>query len=382
MIKLLFVLFVLTGIAQASDCVSRNHVFLIHGIGGSAKTFGVMDRYLKKTGPCIVPESFVYATRDAKLSTFDFARTFDDFSKAKLKKNAFSETDRVTLIMHSQGGLIGSIWLLRIRETNPALYKQIDSFITLSTPFYGSKIARLGKQILYSLAAENNNPISPMGKVQLNDMSYGSPTILFIEENFTRIFEGNHIRFLSLSGEKAISNKDFGEGDTTVSPYSANPNHYSYDFSKDSPVENHHMGIVPYTSVKGTHIPVLSKGIAHVGRDCLIFKDCHHQGLALIVAHLKGEDTELPARQFHKFRIHVYAKGERNNLSVIAEDEKGKQWSAKLLFHEEGFASVSFADYSSDSTPHTLKLKLYDDKILIRTEQIKYQGGFSTFVEY
>ncbi len=372
----------LLGTAHASTCETRNHVFLIHGIGGNAKTFGVMDRYLKKTDPCIVPESYVYQTKSSKLSTLDFAKLLDVFIAKNLSKNNFKDSDRISLVMHSQGGIIGSFWLMNVRATNPSLYQKIDSFITLSTPFYGSKIAKLGKEVLFSLAAKNGNPVSPMGKIQLQDMSYGSEAIRSLANNFSQIFENTHIRFLSLSGEKAISNRDVGQGDTTVSPYSANPNHYKYVVSVNDVITDHHLGVVPYSSVRGTHIPFISKGIAYVGRDCLIRSECGHEALALIQDHLDGKKLELPKKEFFKYRIHVYVTGKNRNLTAVITDASGKSESTKLNPKEDGVVTGSLFANAEDAEEKTLELKLYDNNHLIRTDRILYRGGFSTFVEY
>lgn len=390
MLKLLFLFLVVLGTAEARECASRNHVFLIHGIGGSARTFGVMDTYLNKANPCNVAVKFEYDTGNSKLSTKDFAKDFNAFIDYTLAKNGFNGSDKISLVMHSQGGLIGSFWLLNIRDARPDLYSRIDSFITLSTPYFGSRIARLGKRILFSLAARENNPFSPVGKLELRDMSYGSSAILLLKDEFSQIFKGTHIRFLAVSGEKVVSNAQVGEGDTTVSPYSANPNHYAYQISRHNGInEHHHLGVVPFTSVVATHIRSSIPGIAQVDKKCLRTSPCKHPAIGLIESHLDGKKTELKKRNFHKFRVHVYLRLPEfgttswRNLNVEAEDDHGGRWIAKLDHRRnDRLVSQSFVGIAEDSQEQNITLTLRRGKEVLRVDRIRVRGGLSTFVTF
>ncbi len=390
MLKLLILVLAFLGTAQAQECSSKNHIFLIHGIGGSAKTFGVMDKYLAQTNPCYIGTAFEYDTGNSGLSTHDFAGAFDKFLHQKLSQNGFTTNDKISLVMHSQGGLVGSLWLLSIRETRPEIYSKVDSFITLSTPFYGSKAARLGRKILFSRLglSKEENPLSPMGRTELKEMSYGSSTILHLKNSFPQLFENNHIRFLAVSGEKKVSNADVGEGDTTVSPYSANPNHYAYKISQTGITEQHRLEIVPYTSVIATHFPTTIPGIARLEDDCLKQAVCDHPSIDLITNHLNGEKNELKKRDFQKFRLHIYfhRPGEefksKEKFNVIAEDEEGQKWKVKLTHRRGNYLSRTFFGKADDSQEKVLTLKLRQGKNVIRTDRIRYKGGLSTFVTY
>lgn len=383
MLQIVLSFFFLFGVARGSECVSRNHIILIHGIGGSSRTFGVMDKYLNKINNCNVAVNYIYDTGNSKLSTFDFATDFDQFIDRTLAKNKFQTNDKISLVMHSQGGIIGSLWLLNTRAKNPELYSKIDSFITLSTPFYGTKIASLGKRVLFSLAAKDNNPLSRMGKIELQEMSYGSSTILFLENNFSRIFENTHIRFLSVSGEKLVSHSFLGEGDTTVSPYSANPNHYSYQISKNGVEEQHGIGIVPFTSVIATHIPSGLPGIAHIGKACLVLPVCLHPSIDLIEAQLNGVKSVFKKRKFQKYRVHTYLWSADKNLSIEAEDEHGAVWKLRPAQNSEAsLMSDSFFGRAADSQEKVVTLRLLRGKTVIRIDRIRVRGGLSTFVTY
>jgi hypothetical protein len=72
-----------TALAQ-TGCPSFNHIFLIHGISGNAKSFGKMENYLKSTDDCYKIHSFEYETGNSALSTYDFFASFDQYITKKL----------------------------------------------------------------------------------------------------------------------------------------------------------------------------------------------------------------------------------------------------------------------------------------------------------
>ncbi|MES2526585.1 MAG: hypothetical protein V4598_05835 [Bdellovibrionota bacterium] len=383
MIKWIFALLLSIGFAYADSCPSRNHIFLIHGIGGSEKTFGEMDHYLEKINPCYVATFFNYATGDSTQSTYNFSDSLDDFIEKTLMRNSFGPEDRISFIMHSQGGLIGSIWLIQARMSENPLYKKVDSFITLSTPFYGSKIARLGQQFLFAFP-NVDNPVAPMGRIELNEMSYGSPTIHAIQSNFSAIFENTHIRFLAIGGVKNISSPEVGEGDTTVTVYSSNPNHYSniLKINGSDKVQNR-LFVVPFTTVKATHIPTTLPGIAKIEKDCLEKVVCDHPSIDHIVNQLKNPKYR-PALQnngFKKYRLHVYVKGETDDIitaRIVTPD--GKFFKLNFDKINDQLRSTFFHNYAKHSVPGEMKVEFFINKKLVKSTKVTVQGGFSSFI--
>ncbi len=384
MIKLwvLALLFSITSYAQT--CASRNHIFLIHGIGGTEKTFGVMDRYLEKVNPCNVATHFVYDTGDSKQSTYNFSDSLDEFISKSMVRNNFGPKDRISFIMHSQGGLVGSLWLLNARIKHPEIYARVDSFITLSTPYWGSKMARMGKKFFFNMPEQFDNPLSPMGRIELQEMSYGSPTINAIQSNFDNIFKNSHVRFFAIGGVKTVVNPIVGEGDTTVTVYSSNPNHYSSELSL-SGTDKHikRLNVVPFTTVEATHIPTTLPGIAMIDRDCMKSSYCDHPTIQHILNHLRDPKHRVVKqnKEFQKYRMHFYVKGSEKHLFVRVKKPRGLDEILNFDQKNDGLMSAFFWDFTSDSRPAEVEVEFYLKTKLIKRAVVTVQGGFSTFVK-
>lgn len=384
MMKLWFFTFFFSiSFVYADACKSRNHIFLIHGIAGTEKTFGVMDRYLEKINPCTVATYFVYDTGDSKQSTYNFSDTLDEFVNKSLIRNSFGPQDRISFIMHSQGGIVGSLWLLNARFNHPEIYARVDSFITLSTPYWGSKMAKMGKKFFFNMPEQFDNPLSPMGRIELQEMSYGSPTINALQSNFEQIFKNTHVRFLAIGGVKRVVNPLVGEGDTTVTVYSSNPNHHYSELSlrgKDKHLAR--LNDVPFISVEATHIKTSLPGIAKIERNCMRETFCEHPSLQHILSHLQGAKV-LPAKDeadFRKYRLHIYVKGEVKGLHVrLVRPDGGKE---KLKFDEKSddLMSTYYWHYNEDSRPEAMEVQFYLGKKLLKKAKVTVQGGYSTFV--
>ena len=180
---------------QANIRAPIHLIVTVHGIGGSSKTFGYMAEALVEQMKDVQPQydlqviKFDYLTGDKKLSTYDFAKNLsiaiDNFF---VKNGGLIEQDKISLITHSQGGLVSLIWYLdsllaksttddlSFSETLLTQYaRQIDGIVSLGSPFWGSKLAA-GSQ-------SDNDVINwigkhlPFGFTELKEMSFSSNTI-------------------------------------------------------------------------------------------------------------------------------------------------------------------------------------------------------------
>ncbi len=384
MIKLCLIAFLFSiGFSYAETCTSRNHIFLIHGIGGTETTFGAMDRYLEKVNPCNVATYFVYDTGDSKQSTYNFSDTLDQFIQKTMVRNQFGANDRISFIMHSQGGLVGSLWLLNARFNHPEIYAKVDSFITLSTPYWGSKMARMGKKFFFNMPEQYDNPLSPMGRIELQEMSYGSTTINALQTNFDNIFQNTHIRFLAIGGVKKVVNPLLGEGDTTVTVYSSNPNHHSVELSMNGPDKHKkRLHVVPFTTVEATHITTTIPGIAKIERSCMKSQYCDHPTIQHILNHLRDPKYR-PVKEnveFRKYRMHFYVKGSQKHLWVRVKKPRGLDELIDLDEKTPELMSGYFWDYTEDNRPAQAEVEFYVKTKLIKKAVVTVQGGFSTFV--
>ncbi|HLE00524.1 MAG TPA: alpha/beta fold hydrolase [Bdellovibrionota bacterium] len=165
----------------------RHVVFLIHGIGGNKTHFGSMQQALKNVLPKLEDRysydvvNFEYDTANDNKDTYLFARELGETIHAYFEASGAAPQagEKISLVMHSQGGLIGMIWMTRAfsgeAEYHPEYAAFVDGYITLGTPFWGAKIAVFAGML--KKAPSELIAFLPTGRVQLREMSFGSETI-------------------------------------------------------------------------------------------------------------------------------------------------------------------------------------------------------------
>jgi len=300
--SLLFTLFLYSSIA-ASNCYSTHYIYLIHGIAGSNSTFGKMKETLMNyLPPCSKILMFEYDTGNKKKTIWNFAKTFKDKSKLHL----IGENDTVSMIMHSQGGLIGLAFLDMIK--NSKTFDQIDSFITLSTPFHGAHIARWGEFFQFK-----NGSYSPFGRKELQGMKYGSLNyykLLSAQKNLLP-----KVRALSIGGYSIRHHEILGEDDNVVPVYSSRANsifldaRYEYK-NNELNCGSSYLNSIDYVLVPAVHFRLARHGIAKIPAKCINNKDCGHPSIIPIIDHLNGlsmknyidDDSKEPSR----YRVTIY----------------------------------------------------------------------------
>lgn len=130
----------------------KHYVFLVHGIGAGPSTFGQMSEALKKEALGFDPHtdwqfvSFSYQTGSSSKDVMIFAQELSEFIAKKFESaGGLNSEDRFSLVMHSQGGLIGLNFLLKSfmndERFHPELKSHLDAFVTMGTPYWGAKIA-------------------------------------------------------------------------------------------------------------------------------------------------------------------------------------------------------------------------------------------------
>ena len=388
---LFFFCLLLGSSAWAQSCPSNHHIFLIHGIGGSAKTFGHLESVLNKSDPCYKTQSFEYDTGNSKLSTYDFAESFNQFVLKNIEAGIIHSQDKISLIMHSQGGLVGNIWLQKIKDSYPDLFSQVDGFITLSTPHWGAMIADVGKNFFYTLPPSMENPISPFGRTELNEMSYGSKTIRNLSSSIAKVFQRKSIRPLAIGGIHSESTKLYGENDAVVPLYSSRPDNLvaEYQISEGIPEEEIPKDLfrkssnVPFVVVNATHLKLKSPGVADIPKECL--SRCNHPSLRLIQDHLIGRSIASYEPKLEEFRVSIYLEShdvklqilESKNITIEKLDQlKGYVGDAKL---NDGLA-FSFSGRTKKEGTQEIKALLSFKNGLKRNVVIPVEGGRSSIL--
>ncbi len=397
-----FILFIFSSLSYAANCEGpRHHIFLLHGIGGDRGSFGYLPEVLGLENSCHRVRTFEYKT-GSEQNTYQFAHDFHRFMTS-FPASELRSFDKISLVMHSQGGLVGALWLKFLVEYNHPLKNQLDSFITLSTPFWGADIANIGKRFFYTLPEGVENPISPFGRNELNEMSYGSFTIRDLARNIESIFKDvPKIRPLVLSGLKKVHNSILGEDDMVVPTHSMRLEHFYLNdlinmadkpsvvpaslFTKTEPK--------PFVIIPADHIKMTQPGIAKIPKNCL--KNCNHPSLKHIVNHLSGKPVKQDNKyDIERFRVNVLI----NNPLKLNFDDKdlritihGLDKETKVPWIERfrsGFGnaklergpSFSFTGIAKRKGAQTLFVTLkYKDKS-VKTYEVPVESGHSSFID-
>lgn len=390
-------LLLLSTVSWAQECKSKNHIFLLHGIGGDITTFGSLPQYLNQQKLCYSAVNFLYDTGNSDLTTYDFANAFDSFVQETLKTNKVSEDDKVSLIMHSQGGIVGSLWLNKVRLENQELYKKIDSFITLSTPYWGAGIANKTNHIFYTLPENVDNPISPFGRKELEEMTYGSKTIKNLWKNYFDIFgKETHLRALAIGGIKRNHSPYIGEDDLAVSAHSSRPDHFYYsgnlslkDKNEILPISFAKTNFIPYIAVRATHSKLDLPGVADIPAKCLTAKKCKHPSIDYIMDHLAGKKVSSKNEKFpfRKYRVHIYI--EDLHKFGLTHDDVEVEYNGKLFGREKDDelsgngqdGTFSFTGISKSIFEDVITINLTAKGKNLSTIKARVQGGYMTFIQ-
>lgn len=385
-IALILLLFSMNSFA---NCNSTHHVFLIHGIAGDATTFGSLEEIIENRIPCTKTYSFEYATGDSTKETIDFAQDLKGYITDKV--TPLSNDDKISLIMHSQGGLVGQQLLSDLASTDNVLTKNLDAFITLGTPYWGAEIATIGHSTFFSLLTKEHNPISMFGKKELIQMQYGSRNIHKFLSLFNQNFNLENIRPLALGGYSLRHNSILGEDDNVVPVYSSNPNHIHINYNKGEIVEKVSL---PHFVVPALHVEMDRPGIAKFDRTCTM--GCDHPSLPFIINHLENQALpEIEKVSVTRLRVNFYIKMPKSvlahSLELKPEDTKQVRFNKIIIDKEFKLVDNSHSEFdlysaSINGISNTQEIESISAKLIVNGEEVDIQAisvkaGLHTFFE-
>ncbi|OUR95246.1 hypothetical protein A9Q84_15500 [Halobacteriovorax marinus] len=341
---------------DSCDGKIQNNI-IIHGIGGSKKSFGFMDRSLEKNIPCTKSHHFEYNTKSSQLSTVDFAKSLDSF----LNNIPVTKEKDLNFIMHSQGGLVGLTYLFNTYNKTEGFsaenLKRLNKFVSMSTPFWGSDFAMMGQSVFFNFNIDNNG-ISPFGKNQLNDMKYGSQ---FFQGQIRNLFHPKNrgflnylkseIKVLNISGMAPFQNSflsgigsQFFEGDfivnipsMTLNTLNAMAGSLNYKEDLVQVLKTHKSELGKQSYVIGTHIDVyagtIGYGVVDTPEECLELSACDHPGFNSLFSFLT-KDVVLTDKEITKvikgFDLHVmvgFPKGitKLSEAQIVVKNQEDKE---------------------------------------------------------
>lgn len=365
--KLFFILclnlFSLVSSFAASD--SRHFVFFVHGIAGKPENFGSLKEILLEQKKYysidedIIVEKFQYNSGDNQADVNKISLQLSDFIIKKIQEyGGVDENDKISFVVHSQGGLITTRLLLRSAMNDsryhPMLLKNYYSIVTLGTPFWGSKIAIAGSKVKALARMLGLDILTFFGNAQLDDLQVMSPAVdelrALLLEPFAQVLMEKlqeQIHFVHVAGmpealkwlRPFVTGKNQFEDDTAVplpstqldfSYYVENAEHknksiihpedfFETKFTREDnfyPVSAFHTAIIK-ESVK-VH------GIAYFPKKCLGFEYvyCPHPALAPVVETLFGlRKTRTPRTDYTSFAFDLRL---RFNGRLLSEKEQSK----------------------------------------------------------
>ena len=422
--------------SEKLDEKPRQFVILVHGIGGKPADFGYfVEAFLpqaRKLRPDLSFEvtKFRYDTGNDLKTTEDFSHDLVSFLKDFVKAHGgLRDSDRISFVSHSQGGLVIFRFMVGSfgGEKNyfPELSSHIDSFITMATPYGGTKIALLAAFLKPDKGFQIPFFINHFGKKELRDMSYGSDTVYNLhhsildpknQEIYQRITD--QVRSLEIAGAVQHFNVvplltngfNFYDSDFAVPVPSS---HLDFIYNKDQEgssfgkttlikKENYHV-------VDALHFSILphsfiTAGINYVPKHCVVddLEDCKHPTFPMVASFLLNvphENNDAKSRlTAFGLDVHVTVDGQEIDQSKFSVDvravgdssgwidlnrfgdfyHKVERWSGPLdyRYYTTGY-------FSSFYNPNTAQLRVRISAPGYNTREIvaPVERGLTTFLD-
>ena len=305
----------------------KHFVFLVHGIGASPSTFGKMTETLKRESQGFDPHTdwqfinFAYQTGSTTKDVAIFSKELSDYIAESFKNaGGLNPEDKFSLVMHSQGGLIGLNFLLKSfmgeSHYHPELKYHLDAFVTMGTPYWGAKIAIFANRMMPILSYLRIPLSEKFGVEELKDMELASDFTAQMRETLIDPKNQEVVREITTQGRflvfagvterlnllaPFVTGKNRYEDDTAVPIpsskldfiYYKDPEFYNDYVSANEFNETHMVEAENNIVVNAFHaspFPQNSKypGIAKVPDRCanISYRDCDHPTYPMLVEHL------------------------------------------------------------------------------------------------
>ncbi len=297
-----------------------HYIVCLHGIAVNRDVFGDFEQafanYAKEHQYELCPRVifFDYDTGSDNKSTADFANDLNDFLGKYFTSTPLRNGDKLSFVMHSQGGLVGTLWLWDTLFKKGPYLEHLDSFIPIAVPFWGSKIAEIWNEIRKGWDLTGKKFPLPAGKKELQEMSFLSDSIFMLREFFIapefekyRSLLQSNLRPLNIAAySKLLGGLNYilgepgiVEGDNAVALPCARADFIyqrsleeSYQDGDTIPLSNQkETGMTPYVLVNAVHhslTPNYSKlpGVIQIPKNCKGDNACSHPSFKYIAAHL------------------------------------------------------------------------------------------------
>ncbi len=332
---------------------AKTFIFLLHGIGSTSHSFAHMKEALSHALPkyqdrhYLVSE-FNYQTGNDDLTTIDFASDFNRHIEETLLSNEFDErNDKISIIAHSQGGLVSLLWIHQSfhQQYRTSFHQQLDSFITLGTPFWGTSIVLFPMWI--RLLAKH------FGDQEAREMLWGSQTIDLLEQAtseqnpsfkaYLKTINIVNVGANALVYPNVASMRSIMADDIAVPVPSSNINHFTahdhstfyrpgelIDVAKKEELGKFFLAqglhTLPFTAGKFKY----TQGLPQVPKQCVLNEYCQHISYPYVWRGiLRMHNTQLDHRIIQKTKSYTL------DIELKVDQESMKPDEFELMFTDE-----------------------------------------------
>lgn len=310
--------------AQFQPQSAKHYIFTVHGLAGNEATFGsllpTLKNHLEYADPKyeVVTHTFRYATGRMDADVPQFIESFEKFLDEYFKYNRLAKDDKISIVCHSQGGLVTTLWYAKaiagtdLRQIEIA--NQVTTIVTQGTPFWGSGMAHIiNDKLPFEWMRNLVYKFLAIGRLEVRDMSTASNRIFdfFRQKAAAKVEYLQSPYMLNIAGvhpTTSMQSKKFNlglrlESDQVVNVPSARLGFYFYS---DSIVKYMHNAVSETITMNDfnysqyfSHDPELklvesihttfgkkTQGMAVVPGRCIDSSSCDQPTYALVFTHL------------------------------------------------------------------------------------------------
>lgn len=179
---------VTTKVRSIASVKPKNYIITMHGLSGAPQSFEALlpalEEHLSQVNP-----NYDYVGKDFKYSSgvkdAEIERFVNEFENYLIKEiPVLNEGDKISLVGHSQGALVGHIWYLKTMDgvdlRQKAYLERINGFVTLGAPFWGSRTTYLLKKFI---------PIDQLQNFLFEKFGYGDQEVEDITAASEKIYD-------------------------------------------------------------------------------------------------------------------------------------------------------------------------------------------------
>ncbi|AZZ38060.1 hypothetical protein CIK05_15040 [Bdellovibrio sp. qaytius] len=167
---------------------AKHYIFTVHGLAGNETTFGsllpTLKTHLEYADPKyeVITQTFRYATGAMDADVPQFIESFEQFLVGFFSKNRLGKDDKISIVAHSQGGLVTTLWYAKATSGNDPqqieFASKVQTIVTEGTPFWGSGMAHIiNDKLPFEWMQNLVYKFMAIGKLEVRDMSTASNKI-------------------------------------------------------------------------------------------------------------------------------------------------------------------------------------------------------------